>query len=167
MTREPEPLYIADVSQFTKSLRAALAEEPSPPGHQRLMGLVARAAGFRNQQHRKAATPAPAEPGDRVARAMRVFDADGRMARWPQQTTIQALCLWVIWHHLPPREDMTEPELNAILKAWHSFGDHALLRRSLVDHKLIHRSTDGRVNRRIEQRPPDDARALLQQVLAR
>ena len=166
MTRSLEPLYIADLSLFTKSLRAALSAQDTPPGQAKMMDLIAKAAGFRNQQTRRAATPAP-QASSRVGRALRCFDEAGQMTRWPKQTMVQALCLWVMWHHLPTRRDMSEPELNAILNGLHTFGDHALLRRSLVDHGLITRSRDGRINRRIEQRPPDDARAMIQRLAGR
>ncbi|ABD54738.1 DUF2087 domain-containing protein [Jannaschia sp. CCS1] len=168
MTRSIEPLYIADLSLFTKSLRASLEAQPGPAavGQAKMMDLIAKAAGYRNQQTRRAATPAP-QPTPRLGRALRCFDEDGQMIRWPKQTMVQVLCLWVMWHHLPARRDLSEPEVNAILNAHHSFGDHALLRRSLVDHGLITRTRDGRVNRRIEQRPPDDARALIQALAGR
>ncbi|WP_224814508.1 DUF2087 domain-containing protein [Hasllibacter sp. MH4015] len=165
MTRSPDPLFIADLSLFAKSLRTALEAQTAPPGQAKMMDLIAKAAGFRNQQTRRAARLTP-RPSDRVGRAMRCF-ADGQMVRWPKQTVIQGLCLWVMWHHLPPRREMEEPEVNAILNAHHSFGDHALLRRSLVDHGMMARSRDGRVNRRIEQRPPDDALVLIQTLSGR
>ncbi|QXT38757.1 DUF2087 domain-containing protein [Gymnodinialimonas ceratoperidinii] len=172
MTRSPEPLYIADLSLFTKSLRTSLARDSTaePIGHAKLMDLIAKAAGYRNQQARRAAAPPAPEaprPSSRVGRALRCFDETGQMTRWPKQTMVQALCLWVMWHHLPPRRELSEPEVNAVLNARHSFGDHALLRRSLVDHGLLARSRDGRVNRRIEQRPPDDARAMIQALSGR
>ncbi|MEJ6391658.1 DUF2087 domain-containing protein [Gymnodinialimonas sp. 2305UL16-5] len=163
MTRSLDPLYIADLSTFSKSLRTALAAQPEIPGQAKMLDLIAKAAGHRNQQTRKAATPPAPKPSDRLGRALRCFDG-GQMIRWPKQTVIQGLCLWAMWHHLPPRQDMGEPELNAILNQHHSFGDHALLRRSLVDHGLIQRTRDGRVNRRIEQRPPDDALALIRML---
>ncbi|HMS56628.1 MAG TPA: DUF2087 domain-containing protein [Fimbriimonadaceae bacterium] len=42
----------------------------------------------------------------------------------------------------------TEREVNAILESWHTFGDHAFLRRDLVDHDLLQRTIDGREYRR-------------------
>jgi hypothetical protein len=98
---------------------------------------------------------------DRVTRALRVFDAEGRMARWPNKTQLQVLCLWALWARLPALREMTEPEVNAVLKDGSTFGDHVLLRRSLIDHGLATRTADGRSYRRAERRPPADARALL------
>ncbi len=161
MPREIQTITIADLSVFTKSLRAALLRTDAIPGHAAMLSLVAQAAGYANYQHLKA-TPPPvaAKPSRQLDRARRVFDG-GIMTRWPQQTAVQGLCLWVFWARLPARQDMTETEVNAVLKAGHSFGDHALLRRSLIDHRLVTRTTDGKIYRRIEQTPPPEALSLL------
>ncbi|MFB2532590.1 DUF2087 domain-containing protein [Paracoccus sp. p3-h83] len=144
------------------------------PGHQAMMNWLARGAGFRNLQHlrasnsaaRRIAAAAVAQPCDmaRVERALRCFDAQGRLTRWPAQTQVQRLCLWAMWARLPARQDQSEPQVNAILKAAHFFGDHALLRRSLIDHRLAERTRDGAVWRRIEQRPDAEALALLSRL---
>ncbi len=168
MPRDAIPLTIPDTAAFARALRDALASQPALPGHLAFLGHIARAAGWQNWQHLRASqTPAPAAPveepadADRVARALRVFDDQGRMARWPNKTNLQGLCLWALWSRLPALREMTEPEVNTILKEWSTFGDHVLLRRSLIDHKLATRTPDGRSYRRTERRPPADARALL------
>ncbi|GGL63976.1 DUF2087 domain-containing protein [Wenxinia marina] len=168
MTRDAISLTIPDLSAFARTLGASLAEDSEPPGHQRLLGHLARAAGYRNWQHLRAAvTPAPApEPVDRrrVDRALRCFDAEGRMIRWPRQTQVQALCVWSAWARLPSGRDLTEREVNARLKDFAAFGDHVLLRRSLIDHRLAERATDGSVYRRVERRPPAEALEVIRAV---
>ncbi len=163
--REETSLYIADLSDFARNLRRDLTEAETAPSHLALMGLIAKAAGYRNYQHLKAEAPAP-EPvtGKSFDRALRVFDQAGRMQHWPGATHVQGLCLWVFWDRMPPRQGLTEPEVNAILRAGHLFGDHVLLRRSLIDHRLVTRAVDGSVYRRIEQAPPPEARALIRAV---
>ena len=167
MAQPETPLYIADLSAFAKSLRRSLSEAEEFPGHLAFLNLVARAAGYRNHQALRAMQPASETGSPLVDKATRVFDAQGRMARWPSQTQVQGLCMWVIWQQIPPQQDLSEPQVNAVLKAANSFGDHVLLRRSLIDHGLVTRSVDGHIYRRIEQRPPEDARALLRRVLSR
>ncbi len=166
MSKDVTPLYVADVSAFTKSLRKSLSEHPHLPGHAAMMTLVAKAAGFQNHQHLKAAKPEPAQDLDELAlkRALRVFDETGRMFRWPKWTKVQGLCLWPFWVRMPANTDMTEKEVNAVLKEGLSFNDHVLLRRSLIDHKLATRTIDGRVYRRIEQRPTPEALALIKRL---
>ncbi len=166
MSQDVIPLYIADVSAFTKTLRKSLVAQDALPGHAAMLALVAKASGFQNHQHLRAAVVAPAPELDALAlkRAKRVFDAQGRMHRWPKWTKVQGLCLWVFWAQLPPHQDLSEPQVNAVLKPGLTFGDHVLLRRSLIDHKLASRTTDGRVYRRIEQKPTPEALALLQHL---
>ncbi|MGV6812562.1 MAG: DUF2087 domain-containing protein [Brevirhabdus sp.] len=166
MAQSQTPLYIDDLSAFSKTLRRSLSEAGEIPGHLAFLNLVAKAAGHRNLQTLKATQPGLRPDMAKVEKAARAFDAQGRLARWPAQTKVQGLCMWAIWHQLPPRQDLSEPEVNAVLKSANSFGDHVLLRRSLIDHKLASRDTDGRHYRRIEQRPPDEARALIRQVLS-
>ena len=62
---------------------------------------------------------------------------------------------------MPARTDLSENEVNVLLNARHSFGDQALLRRSLIDHRMARRTADGKVYQRIEQAPPADALMLI------
>ena len=169
MTRDAVPLTIPDLSAFASALRSRLSDAPLP-GHQAMLTHLAAAAGYRNWQHLRAVQPPePAAAPDasalrRLERALHVFDSEGRMRHWPGQTALQGLCLWVLWARMPAAEPMTEPGVNAVLKAGNLFGDHVLLRRSLIDHRLMTRSVDGRVYLRLEQRPPPEALMLIRAV---
>ncbi len=165
MTKDATPLFIADVSDFTRSLRRSLAQTETLPGHAAMLGLVAKSAGYRNHQHLKA-TPSHRPELDELAlkRARRVFDDEGRMFRWPKWTKVQGLCLWPFWVRLPARQDISEKEVNAVLQEGLTFGDHVLVRRSLIDHGFAQRTIDGSVYRRIEQRPTPEAFALLEHL---
>jgi hypothetical protein len=70
----------------------------------------------------------------------------------------------VLWSRLPPRQAYSEAEINRALNGEHAFGDHALLRRELVDQGLVRRTADGREYRRVEQAPPADAVALIRHL---
>ena len=174
MARDAIALQIDDISTFARTLRARLASETELPGHLGFLNHIARAGGFRNYQHlRSRATGLPAEPPaaaideKRLARALRLFDAEGRMIRWPGKTSLQGLCLWTFWARLPARQVMSEAEVNAVLERWHVFGDRAILRRSLIDHGLAGRRIDGSDYRRIERAPPPEARELIRRILPR
>lgn len=164
MSRDLTPLYVEDLSRFAKALRADLQAAPEFPGHQAFLGMIARAAGHRNYQETRAAAATPSAASRDLDRALRVFDARGQMTHWPSATKIQGLCLWSFWAKLPPRAVLSERQVNEILKAGHLFGDHVLLRRSLIDHGLAIRSPDGRAYERIEQRPPIDAIRLISEL---
>ncbi|MCR8547346.1 DUF2087 domain-containing protein [Salipiger sp. P9] len=165
MTRDVISLHIDDLSQFARSLRAGLDH---PPSHLEMLGQIARAAGYRNYQHlRAASTPAPKADGKRVERALRHFDGQGRLLRFPGRTQMQWLCLWPLWAHLPARQEMSEREISLRIDALSGFRDAAQLRRSMVEAGLLTRTADGSVYRRIEQAPPPEARALIAELGAR
>lgn len=159
-----------DLSALAKSLRSQLAALDHKPTHVEMLNLLARASGHANFQSLRASfVPAsiPAFDQTRVNKVIRHFDTTGMMIRWPSKTNHQDLCLWVIWSRIPAAERLSETELNRHIIDAHLFGDHAILRRSLVDAGMLARTPDGRVYRRIEQVPPPDAVALLHAIARR
>ena len=171
------PFAVADLSALARSLREQLGRLDHAPSHVEMLNMLARANGHANFQHLRAdaqsherlsaETPKPRADHARVEKVIRHFDAAGRMVRWPGKTNHQELCLWVIWSRIPAAERLSEGELNRHIIDAHLFGDHAILRRSLVDAGLLARTPDGRIYRRIEQVPPADALALLTAIAQR
>jgi len=177
MSRTLLPFHTEDVSAFARALGGQLRDCDHVPGHVELLNMLARAGGCRNFQHfraqaaARAAVEAPPETEPavdyvRLRRSLRLFDADGRLLHWPPKLRERELCLWVLWAAVPPRCGLSEKEVNRLLDGRHDFGDYALLRRWLVDLGLMERTRDGSVYRRVERRPPPEARALIG-VLAR
>lgn len=175
MTRTALPFATKDVSALARSLQRELAAVDGAPGHVQLLNMLSRSAGYRNFQHYRAqhaagarleAPPAPEAPVDnrQVERVLRSFDAGGRLTRWPAKTGDQRLALWVLWSQLSPEAVMTEREISAWLVERHGFGDPALLRRELFNNQLVSRTLDCREYRRVEQRPPAEALALIRRV---
>ena len=169
MSRDVISLNIPDLSGFAKTLRADLLALPELPGHLTLLGLLAHAAGYQNYQMLRAKAPAalPGPDVKRLTKAKRAFDTAGRMQAWPSQTAVQHLCLWAFWTRLPSRRNLTEADVNRVLQAGSTFGDHVLLRRSLIDARLMSRAQDGSVYRRIEQTPPPEALGLIHAIVQR
>lgn len=185
MTRLLIPLSVADISSFTKSLKAALdarhANKPTPPSHVELLNLLAASAGLRNFQTLKAAAEAaPAVPSpvsDTVTEVPPVpsaealsalarktllqFDAAGQLVRLPNKLSVQRMAMWALWTHFVVRRKYTEKEVNHILNAHHTFGDQATLRRELVNMKLLGRKPDCSVYWKVPQRPDAEVQAFL------
>jgi hypothetical protein len=177
MTRTVTPLSVPDLSSFTRALGRALAahhaEHGALPTHQSLLNFVARAAGHRNLQSLLAGAalprlqPAaedrpPPEPLSANARkALTQFDERGRLVRLPSKLSVRQLALWVLWMQLDGRRVYSEREVNELLKAWHTFGDHVTLRRALVDSLLLTRKKDGAEYRKLPARPDAEAHALM------
>lgn len=177
MSKQTLPLPVRDISAFAKALSAQLRAQDDTPSHLALMNMLARSAGYRNFQHLRAAhtagerldRPAVAEPVDHklVARTLEQFDAGGRLRQWPSRRAVQDLALWALWARLPAATTMQEKEVNDRLRALHLFDDPAILRRSLFTQRLVSRNTDGSDYRRLEQRPPPEARALIRHLATR
>ncbi len=187
MSRDLTPLVAADLSTFAKVLRTQLASRLESgeglPGHVEMLNLLARAAGHRNVQALKAATAAGPQPqpaaihrwhGPRdpslsavADRALRLFDGEGRLMRWPSRRPEQVLALWCLWRVFDSKRRYTEREVNEVLNRQHGFGDHCLLRRELVEMKLLARTPGGAEYRKLAARPDDDTLALLRALRSR
>jgi hypothetical protein len=164
---------VDDLSPFAKTLRQSLTQHEGVPSHLELLNLLATAAGFQNYQHLRAdagtagrlaaaAEAAPRADLAQVEKAARYFDAEGVLMSWPARLNLQTLSQWVFWSRLSPETVFTEREISELLRHWHDFDDHALIRRAMVDAKMLERTVDGREYRRIERAPPAELKPLLQ-----
>lgn len=172
MPRHPLPLVIEDLSAFAANLRQNWPD--APPNHAATLALIARAAGYRNHQHLRAEADWHRDPGmteieaRRLRDALRCFDAEGRLARWPQgRDSVQPLALSAIWARIPARRDLTEAEVNDAIRSVDATGDHVLLRRELISRGWMRRERDGSRYRRVERRPTEVERSLIRTVGAR
>jgi hypothetical protein len=50
---------------------------------------------------------------------------------------------WGLWLRFDAKRRYSEREVNEVLNAHHSFGDHCLLRRELIEMKLLARTPGG------------------------
>ena len=171
----PISLFAEDITSFARSLASELKSTDGSPSHLELLNMLARSGGNRNYQHLRASASAqsrlalPSKSIDftRVERLAKYFDTEGLLIRWPNTFSIQDACLWVMWSRLPARVVMTERELNDRLKAEHRFGDHAILRRELVERGLLKRPLDCSTYERMERQPTAEIAELIRQVTAR
>lgn len=186
--RERVPLHCEDLSQFAKTLRQQLGEhlqksEGAAPSHVQMLNMLARAAGHRSVQALRAqatlarapvappvaavAVAAPATLSVHASKALTQFDEHGRLSRWPYKFVVQRLAMWGLWLRFDSNRTYTEREVNDILKAWTTYGDHVTPRRELVEMKLLGRKPDCSAYWKEPQRPNDEVRALLQALRAR
>jgi len=106
------------------------------------------------------APPAPVLSAH-AKKALEQFDAAGRLEHWPPKLSVQRLVMWVLWTRFDARRVYAEAEVNRILKGWHTYGDHATLRRELINHRLMTRKSDCSEYRKLALEPDDEVRALL------
>lgn len=186
MSKTRSGMVVTDVSAFAKAIRKELlgretGTDHTPVSHLELLNILARSAGFRNFQHLKASQaaetrldtvvefPPEPEPIDhrKIEQILRCFDEEGVLLRWPKKTSHQRLALWWCWAAMPARRDLTEPEVNAVLKRLNDFGDHVLMRREMIDWGMMTRSLDCKVYRRVETRPSAEAASLIARLQER
>jgi hypothetical protein len=174
------PFQSPDVSALAKSLCDSLqtraVTKPAPPTHLEMLNLLARAAGARNFQawRVRAETQAPVpeipvEPplSAQVEKALRVFDSEARMTRWPVTRPIQRLCTWYMWSKFEKRRSYAEREVNVLLSPWTTFQAHVTMRRELINDGLVTREIDGSNYQRVDIVPPPEARLFLKALSAR
>lgn len=189
MTRLLVPLATPDVSAFTKTLKSFLDERHAAgkplPSHVELLNLLARAAGLRNFATLKASAlkaaarqlspePDPSTPqsagspvtlstlSPTVRKALLQFDEAGRLIRLPSKLSVQQMTTWALWTQFTARRKYTEKEVNAVIKAHHTFGDHATLRRELINMNLLGRKSDCSEYWKEPRRPEPEVQSFLQ-----
>ena len=175
MTKSHIPLRADDLTVFARKLSRQLGE--ASPSHLTLLNMIARAAGFQNVQHMRSVSAAEKrlakQTGDFVAdarsveRTLHQFDDIGRLRQWPSKRATQTLALWALWATLPANQSLDERAVNAHLAGEHCFEDAATLRRTMISCGLLTRKRDGTDYRRIERKPPADARAVIYALSAR
>jgi hypothetical protein len=90
-----------------------------------------------------------ARPAEADARAgqpeplRRFLDAAGRVTMWPAKRQSQDLLLSYLASKFEQGREYTERDVNQLLNQWHSYQDHATLRRALYDARLLDRTPDG------------------------
>lgn len=71
------------------------------------------------------------------------LDEDGLVIQWPAKHSNKQLILEYLAQKFSMETSYSEKEINEILKQWHTFGDWAILRRSLVDYGYMQRKAGG------------------------
>ena len=71
-----------------------------------------------------------------------IINADGIIIRWPKKKEEKHAVLEYLISKFELGKKYSELEVNMIIKKWHSFGNHSLLRRELYDNFLIDRTPD-------------------------
>jgi len=151
-----------------RNLQAFQAEAASPRAALPAPAPAADDAWFHAPAIGTPPAPPAAEPQltAHARKALEHFDGDGRLVRWPPKLSIQRLAMWVLWTRFDARRTYTEAGVNRILKGWHTWGDHATLRRELINHRLMTRKSDCSEYRKLPLRPDAEVQALLQALRA-
>ena len=72
------------------------------------------------------------------------LDAQGLLRQWPTRRKYQRAAVFYLVAKFERERRYSEPEVNEILDRWAPFRDAPLLRRTLVEERLLERTPDGR-----------------------
>lgn len=73
----------------------------------------------------------------------RFIDNEGRIKIWTKKKEVKIEILKYLATKFKDDYVYSEKEVNDIIETWHTFEDYFLLRRSLIDYKLLCRKKDG------------------------
>jgi len=71
-----------------------------------------------------------------------IINKEGLVIRWPKKKEEKLAVLNYLISKFEPGIRYKELQVNTILKKWHTFGDHALLRRELYDNFYMNREPE-------------------------
>ena len=88
------------------------------------------------------------------------LDETGKLTAFPAKRKMKLYTLLYLAQKIPADTDFSERDINDILLEWHTFADHATLRRELYDYRFLDRSRDGKVYRLAEKQPTPEKLGL-------
>jgi len=71
------------------------------------------------------------------------LDDSGKIKIWPKQKEYKRLVLEYLADKFEYDRKYSEKEVNAIIQEWHTFDDYFLLRRELIESRLMLRTRSG------------------------
>ena len=72
-----------------------------------------------------------------------LLDGEGRIKVWPSKHARKDAAVRYLATKFEPVRIYTEKEVNEIIDRWHTFGDYFLLRRALIEMRLMERDRRG------------------------
>ena len=83
------------------------------------------------------------ENSDRIDEIVLRFLEEEKISQLPVKITYKRYVLEYLASKFKTGKDYTEAEVNAVIGEWHTFGDHFILRRELIDAGLLKRLPNG------------------------
>ncbi len=72
-----------------------------------------------------------------------LLDENERVKRWPAKQKFKIQVVEYIYEKFEDDIIYTEKEVNEIIEKWHTFGDYFMIRRGMIDYKLLGRTRNG------------------------
>ncbi len=74
----------------------------------------------------------------------KLLNADGAVTRWPKHPDERLDVLKYLLTKFEAEKKYSEMQVNMVIKKWHAFNDHPLLRRELLSANMMDRTPDGK-----------------------
>ena len=71
------------------------------------------------------------------------LDEKGRVIKWPAKHSLKIEVVKYIAEKFESDRVYTEKEVNNLIDQWHTYGDYFMLRRGMIEYKLLSRTRDG------------------------
>jgi hypothetical protein len=71
------------------------------------------------------------------------LDSENRITKWPSKMAMKIEVIKYMAQFFEKNITYTEKEVNAIISKHHTFNDYFMLRRGLIDYKLLARTRNG------------------------
>lgn len=71
------------------------------------------------------------------------LDEKGRVKTWPSKKQMKIEVLKYISGKFEEEKLYSEKEVNNTIDQWHTFNDYFIIRRGMIDYKLLLRKRDG------------------------
>ncbi|MBS4538743.1 DUF2087 domain-containing protein [Clostridium sp. D2Q-11] len=71
------------------------------------------------------------------------LDEKGRVKSWPSKHLLKIEVVKYIADKFEEGKEYSEKEVNDIIDKWHTYGDYFMIRRGMIDYKLLSRKRDG------------------------
>lgn len=138
VSRHLKQLRSANLITEQRGSDANKSYQPNPEAIERLFHTLTQLLSTENAQ----LAQSDARLSQPVA-LRRFLDRDARITTWPSKQKDQQAVLDYLLAKFTLGQDYTEAQVNALLNTWHTYGNPAYLRRSLVDTGLLQRAGNG------------------------
>ncbi|MTI69255.1 MAG: DUF2087 domain-containing protein [Firmicutes bacterium] len=78
-----------------------------------------------------------------MGRLENFLDEKERVKQWPAKHSLKIEVVKYIASKFEEDIVYTEKEVNEIINQWHTYGDYFMLRRAMIEYKLMDRKKDG------------------------
>lgn len=79
------------------------------------------------------------------------LDDQGRVTKWPAKQNKKIEVVKYIASKFEDGRVYSEKEVNEIIDKWHTYGDYFMLRRGLIEYRLLDRTRNGSQYWKIER----------------